>query len=197
MSIVSSTKGKLKVVQKIVSSVPGFEPGIFWSVVRRVIRCATHPCQHWCENAIHISYQPETIENHNILNSSHFDVWGCGSVVERPLRMWKAPGSIPGISKIIMFWNGIFISSSKNGDAGDRTRGLSHAKRTLYHWATSPDDELRPTMTLIYDIIWFKCTQECCVAWWQIYDHGVRITWKVVSDSQATSDNLLNQCVAI
>ena len=24
------------------------------------------------------------------------------------------------------------------GDAGDRTRGLSHAKRTLYRWATSP-----------------------------------------------------------
>ena len=26
----------------------------------------------------------------------------------------------------------------KYGDVGDRTRGLSHAKRTLYHWATSP-----------------------------------------------------------
>ena len=25
------------------------------------------------------------------------------------------------------------------GDAGDRTRGLSHAKRTRYHCATSPD----------------------------------------------------------
>ena len=24
------------------------------------------------------------------------------------------------------------------GDAGDRTRGLSHAKRTRYHCATSP-----------------------------------------------------------
>ena len=31
-------------------SVPGFEPGIFWSVVRRVIRCATHPY------AIHVIY---------------------------------------------------------------------------------------------------------------------------------------------
>ena len=26
-----------------------------------------------------------------------------------------------------------------SGDAGDRTRGLSHAKRTRYHCATSPD----------------------------------------------------------
>ena len=27
-----------------------------------------------------------------------------------------------------------------DGDAGDRTRGLSHAKRTRYHCATSPAD---------------------------------------------------------
>ena len=35
-----------------------------------------------------------------------------------------------------------FIQGKKNvknfGDAGDRTRGLSHAKRTRYHCATSP-----------------------------------------------------------
>ncbi len=29
---------------------------------------------------------------------------------------------------------------SNFGDTGDRTRGLSHAKRTRYHCAISPDD---------------------------------------------------------
>ena len=29
--------------EKVFSSTAGFEPAIFWSVVRRVIRCATRP----------------------------------------------------------------------------------------------------------------------------------------------------------
>ena len=35
------------------------------------------------------------------------------------------------------------------GDAGDRTRGLSHAKRTRYHCATSPDMKTCPEKALI------------------------------------------------
>ena len=31
-----------------VSNLPGFEPGIFWSVVRRVIHCATGPDDNFC-----------------------------------------------------------------------------------------------------------------------------------------------------
>ena len=40
-------------------------------------------------------------------------------------------------------------SPAKNspGDAGDRTRGLSHAKRTLYRWATSPCTTMGPFNT--------------------------------------------------
>ena len=33
----------------------------------------------------------------------------------------------------------LILVGKKCGDTGDRTPDLSHAKRTLYHWATSPD----------------------------------------------------------
>ena len=36
------------------------------------------------------------------------------------------------------------------GDAGSRTRGLSHAKRTLYRWATSPTYQCSCTISALY-----------------------------------------------
>ena len=33
-------------------------------------------------------------------------------------------------------WKKNVMEKKLSGDAGDGTRGLSHAKRTLYHWAT-------------------------------------------------------------
>ena len=38
---------------KNITSLPGFEPGIFWSVVRRVIHCATSPWKPYLENNGH------------------------------------------------------------------------------------------------------------------------------------------------
>ena len=37
-----------------------------------------------------------------------------------------------------------------SGDAGDQTRGLSHAKRTLYHWATWPSWKIGLLKNIIY-----------------------------------------------
>ena len=39
---------------------------------------------------------------------------------------------------IVANWSNVLFLWQNNGDMGDRTPGLSHAKRTLYHWAISP-----------------------------------------------------------
>ena len=54
---------------------------------------------------LRILYCPCTICRLNTQTIAQFDkYWGCSSVVERPLRMREAPGSIPGISNVISFF---------------------------------------------------------------------------------------------
>ena len=49
-------------------NLPGFEPGIFWSVVRRVIHCATGPAIKWPSNSLTLSSFPPKccIQNNGI-----------------------------------------------------------------------------------------------------------------------------------
>ena len=72
------------------------------------------------------------------------------------------------------------LRKNRSGDAGDRTRVLSHAKRTLYHWATSPS-----LLTfLIFNSLFWKWTFYMTVLikhWHDIYnsreatEHGVNL----------------------
>ena len=46
--------------------------------------------------------------------------------------------------------NYVVMEKKLSGDAGDRTRGLSHAKRMLYHWVTSPSWKIVLLKNIIY-----------------------------------------------
>ena len=110
-------------------NLPGFEPGIFWSVVRRVIHCATGPYKvlpGWMlfkgKKSIR-TYQDSNLESSDPKSDalsiapqvrtktswywmdhpdacSMFSICGgLAQVVERSLSMWEVPGSIPGFSR--------------------------------------------------------------------------------------------------
>ena len=87
--------------------------------------------------------------------------WGYSSVAEHSTADREVPGSIPLPSSFVfekhillvmsyldLFFNiwiecvhdNSIVRQQKQsfGDIGIRTRGLSHAKRALYHWAISP-----------------------------------------------------------
>ena len=97
--------------------------------------------------------------------------------------------TLPTKPKIEMFAKVHFCFLSKNfhiGDAGDWTRGLSHAKRTRYHCATSPSyyhllNFLKQLSQSNWDlpamkrVIW-KCECEslleifvCRINWWSFF----------------------------
>ena len=46
----------------------------------------------------------------------------------------------------------------QSGDTGDRTRGLSHAKRTRYHCAISPDIKILPNKLFYHETFIFSRT---------------------------------------
>ena len=105
-------------------NLPGFEPGIFWSVVRRVIHCATGPSDLWRTSILyldmifqkyHVCNQFEDLFNPNqtsLILCTKRAYGGLAQMVERSLSMWEVPGSIPGFSK--HFFNCFDLISSMN-----------------------------------------------------------------------------------
>ena len=63
---------------------------------------------------------------------------GIGMNHEKNKKLCAARESNPGRKNGNLAWYHYTSSANVSGDAGDWTRDLSHAKRTLYHWATSP-----------------------------------------------------------
>ena len=61
------------------------------------------------------------------------------------------------------------------GDTGDRTRDISHAKRALYHWATSP-----PIGCYRYVTNWGPVGLARLAEWskaWDLSSHNRKIAW--------------------
>ena len=61
------------------------------------------------------------------------------------------------------------------GDSGDRTRDISHAKRALYHWATSP-----PIGCHRYVTNWSPVGCARLAEWskaWDLSSHNRKIAW--------------------
>ena len=82
-----------------------------------------------------------------------------------------------------VLWNKIF-----SGDAGDRTRDLSHAKRTLYRWATSPHWVFKKTVFVVELklIMWLSMGHHTSyyvgIIMWFSYIINTYLMYYVVSD---------------
>jgi hypothetical protein len=89
------------------------------------------------------------------------------------------------MSAIINLLNSDVITL-KNGGAGDRTRGLSHAKRTLYHWATPPHEIIPAVAPTNYT--------EGCLENEQLKSRGSSICPRLCDPWLSSSNLQLNFC---
>ena len=93
-------------------------------------------------------------------------------------------------SKLNLYGQVVINTEIKNfsGDAGDRTRDLSHAKRTLYRWATSPHWVFKKTVFVmeLKLIMWLSMGHHTSyyvgIIMWFSYIINTYLMYFVVSD---------------